>query len=815
MKLPVHRIQCYDFSPQSFTCLSRSDSSLIAAARSDATIEVYDESRNFFMVARIPGSVTTSVESLSWLESRLFYTGALGRVCEIDLDLLSIKESIPVLGTHVCRCLLVFSDSIFVGNDAGFICHFSTDPLAMKHTFPVLAGKILSLACNPNELVAAGTSLGSLTILSFSGIRWTLMSETIHLKIWSLLFLNNILFSGDSRGVVSVWDVNVGGLLQSFPAHSSHVMTLVASMDNKTVFSGGADALVRRYDCRVSEDGQACWDLAGTLRGCRRDIRGLVYLPGQHYDPGSQKENLDTRFEPHRLLAVGMDARLQVLACEQPEKGVEAFANAHRTLACMVGRPRDRVTKDRPHVAALPFWPASCSSTRPDPLSFCCFVRSDAANSPERSLTRWCLFHYPDRLSLVQLARPVESNQGYRVVRSRGTQRFLRMADGVLQLAEIRPKRGSSLVSSCISANGELIAYSDEICTRILKVTVTPGKDCDKPSVFIHRLQFAEKEHSRLSSVRSPSESRLSGSNLTSSSETDTDTDDLSASEIAKFFVINQSTTESVVFPSRVKPPTNDFSLLSTELRSPSGLPSARCLVFTPDSSHLILASRSTAELLCVSVRTGKVRWQLSLTSGTGENVVVHRMLICRERTLCGFLLGLGCSDGRVHLYSAENGRLLFKTPRVPSPTGHFPLPVALAFYHRSHLRFHVSILYTNSQLSEWSIILSASDDDQVYRAAEDVPVQVDAAPNIWLSSLWSVLGSEISTTLGIIHSMAYVDENTWLLASDRYLALLIRNEPHCDLCYPAICNHSTKSGFPTEWGCSLDYLVFTDACAA
>ncbi|KAF5401012.1 hypothetical protein PHET_05591 [Paragonimus heterotremus] len=215
MDLIVHQVQFYDFCPSAFTCISKSDSCLLAAARVDGSLEVYDEKQNFFMVARIPSSVIMSVESVTWISSRLFCTGALGRLYEIDIQRSTIKESVLLIGTPVSRCLVSFGSNIIVGNDEGFITMFSIEPnISQLQALPSLSGiltrflsmflgKVLSLACSTADdgLLAASTSTGALVLIhitmviciksncsSTSHIQHILMTESEDVVVWSVKF---------------------------------------------------------------------------------------------------------------------------------------------------------------------------------------------------------------------------------------------------------------------------------------------------------------------------------------------------------------------------------------------------------------------------------------------------------------------------------------------------------------------------------------------------------------------------------------------------------------------------------------------------
>ncbi|KAF5395083.1 U3 small nucleolar RNA-associated protein 4, partial [Paragonimus heterotremus] len=613
-----------------------------------------------------------------------------------------------------------------------------------------------------------------------------------------LLFCySGVLFSGDNRGTVSVWDVTVGALLHTFPSHIAHVLTLTSSPDENTVFSGGADAIIRRYERCLAEDGQARWELAGTVRGCRRDIRGLVYLSGAHYDPGSELRNLDSRFEPHRLLAVGLDARLQVLACEQPEHGLDGLARAHFTLAYQVGRPRSSDNQGIAHVAALPFWPAACAPTRPPPACFVLTKRpTDSGETLMPKSARLCLLHYPDKLSLIRLARPKPKVDSKIPASCARHDTIVPMSEGLLQLAEVRPRKGMDIISSSLSRCGRFIAYSDLVRTRILKVTVSATENPSLPSVSIARVSWDQGECKRklghaagLSpplgehrnhdvSASQLDASRLSGSNMTSSSETDTDTDELSPTAIAKFFALDESSASKIV---STRSPVSAVAFLppNPNLVHPDpGLPSAHCMVFTPDSSAIILVTRETNQMCCISLETGKDVWRTNLKSDTGVTFHCHHLSISKTKKHIGFVIGLCCSDGRFRLWSSQTGQPLFTCPCLPSASGLPPLPVCGTFSNVPNKPLNVSILYTNSQLSEWQLDIIPKRNDAVSDGEIASPIRLEAKLNMWLSKLWLKMEHEVRTLLGVFHSVSYVGLNRWLLASDCFLLLLIRDKP-------------------------------------
>lgn len=124
--MTCHRINFYEYQPSPFLCLARSKCGLIAAGRSNGSVDVYDENRDFFIVAHFPRRLCCSVESVVWMQSRLFCAGALGRLVELDIQASSIKGSCLLVGSPVARCMTVFEDNIVVGFSRAFWFLFSS-----------------------------------------------------------------------------------------------------------------------------------------------------------------------------------------------------------------------------------------------------------------------------------------------------------------------------------------------------------------------------------------------------------------------------------------------------------------------------------------------------------------------------------------------------------------------------------------------------------------------------------------------------------------------------------------------------------------
>ncbi|XP_018648498.1 hypothetical protein Smp_152740 [Schistosoma mansoni] len=742
------------------------------------------------------------------MQSRLFCTGALGRLLELDLQTSSIKGSCLLVGSPVARCMTVFEDNIVVGSDEGFITFFSTDKTdpAPKLTIPKLSGKILSVACTHQDegILATGTSTGSLLLISIrdsvSKVMFTLTESNKSCLIWALLFAGGFLFSGDSRGVVCIWDASVGGQLYSFSCHHADVLALASNLDGSIIFSGGADAIIRRFEFSVSETGDGQWQCSGVIRGSRRDIHGLAFIPGHHHDPSAESSFSDVRFEPHRLLAVGQDACLLVMSCESIEKGVGVFALAEKTLAVNVGIPQDEQIADNGYVAALPFWPASVAPSHPSPGYFVTLPIGSVHGTfggQAGASRHLCLLHYPDKLCLVRLGQPLTS--GHKKV----FKKYYSINLGPLQVIEIHPSKGMEFIKSSLSPCGSFIVYSDFKRTRLLKLDVAfknKGRSFCLSKAKVKPVEWSSNSHdsicgstkSRNKRVRLDSWSKSSSN--TSSSETETDTEEiLQDADILQYFTMDKSLQLSGGKDQR-RLSIEDLSDTEQKKLNAITVPPSCLMAFTPKSEHLLLVTQKRGKFVCMSVENGSILWDRNIGEDDALDVRAHIMSVSNILTDCGYLIGLGCSDARVRLYDSPTGSILFTCSCIDSVSGHSPLPVSIAFPNISEQsaespittlsKHRFSVLYTNGQLREWKITIKQSNnvnnsDESDHPTSPPVTTKniIDVGLNKWLVKFWRTMGEEISRSLGVFHSVNYIEPNKWLLASNRFLVVLVSHK--------------------------------------
>ncbi|BHF71498.1 U3 small nucleolar RNA-associated protein 4 [Sparganum proliferum] len=688
-------------------------------------------------------------------------------------------------------------------------------------------GKVLSLAVDAekHKVIAVGDSLGKVHLINidscsvFSTFCLDAESSVLPTVVWSLLFVGGVLFSGDSKGRVSLWNIKVGGMICSFASHSADVLALAASPDSMSVFAGGVDPIIRRFDFSHSGS-SARWQAGGLIHGCQRDVHGLVYIPlnktGGVVDGGLRQVD--------RLLAAGDDGRLTLLACSSTsDLGVDAPLRAHQTPAAQVGQPRGEKSSSISSVAALPLWPLSLAPSLPVAMQFAreTFVASNSSSPP----ARLGLLQYADHMNLIHFPRrPKTFFKKSNEANDDKNRNFL-------CLAEIRPRRGQQVLTCAISPCGRFVAYSDTTRSRVLKVAHPESwlfdRNCPSQLVTISRLGWAhlgsERKRRRRSISRASSEERSVGAAASTPTTANTGsggTSELDSDSDEGRLFLDQSSADLFTAASNGLPDTELANVAPTaadkkrpssamvpadQTDDSSALPAARLLAFTPDSNGLVSVDTATQQVTYLDLQTGCERWHF--TPGAGAPVGVHLMRMEKfalklsstkgSPTSQGQVtfLALGCADGRVLLHCLETGgQHLFTCPRIHSDSSLCaPRPVAVAFHtptalmpsskssSPARLDLRLSILYTSSQLVEWQVPISVEPCPESGAGKFKVSVREHPVQDPWLLKFWASVGKEWNRRLPPFHSMDYLGPSgdCWILVSAGFVVYLDRTKPY------------------------------------
>ncbi|KAL3698853.1 hypothetical protein R1sor_012929 [Riccia sorocarpa] len=316
--LEVHRWRQIDWAPSAVVALATSiDGTVVAAARENGSIELWNVapgSVGWHCHLTIPGKEESAVSSLAWCKAggnqstpwgRLFSAGLDGFITEWNLETLQPKEIVESYGGSVWQLAVEpehaesasngvlrskngdesdddessssdrenedeksrpavknsVEQGVAVGCDDGCVRIFtvgdSQSGMVYRKAFPRVKGRILSVAWSTDaSRIYAGGSDGCIRCWDTTSIRELFRitaglggrSTGSELCVWSLLALSNgTVVSGDSTGSVQFWEAEHGTLLQHHSKHKADVLALAAAPSHKIVFAAGADGQVTLY----------------------------------------------------------------------------------------------------------------------------------------------------------------------------------------------------------------------------------------------------------------------------------------------------------------------------------------------------------------------------------------------------------------------------------------------------------------------------------------------------------------------------------------------------------------------------------------
>lgn len=281
-------------------------------SRQDHSIEIWNVMNAPFVECTIAGCEENSVESLLWIDSRLFSTGLHGAVVEYDLTILGIKHEIMVVG-GVAWCMDVNHEKsrLAVGTENGYINIFIVEEqLIYERIFDKQKGRILCIKWdNTGDMIYTGSidtvrvwnTVSGHVIHKMTTCRSKIKKETI---VWCLAVTDeNVIVSGDSQGCLCFWDPTMGVLIESHDSHAADILAVTLSEDKNIVYCTGVDPVVRTF-CRVmlKSSGKSQW-----VRGIERklhihDVRALVETNGKLYSAGVDGYLAVSSYPPKNLV---------------------------------------------------------------------------------------------------------------------------------------------------------------------------------------------------------------------------------------------------------------------------------------------------------------------------------------------------------------------------------------------------------------------------------------------------------------------------------------------------------------------------------
>ncbi|KAL0124623.1 hypothetical protein PUN28_006462 [Cardiocondyla obscurior] len=310
----IHNIRFYNLVPKSVTCLCHeSKTKKLALARNNNSIEIWNVENAPFIECTIAGHAENSVESILWIDSRLFSTGLQGTVIEYDLRMLSIKHEQTVIGGAAwCMDVNQEKSCLAVGTEDGFINTFTVhkDKLIYERIFDKQEGRILCIKWdNTGEMIYTGSTdtirvwsaISGHAIHKMTTSKSNIKKETI---VWCLAVTDdNIIISGDSHGFLCFWDPQMGVLIESHESHAADILAITISHDMNVVYCAGVDPVVRSF-CKVvlKSSGKSQWVKGIERRLHAHDVRALVEANGKLYSAGVDGYLAVSSYPPKNLV---------------------------------------------------------------------------------------------------------------------------------------------------------------------------------------------------------------------------------------------------------------------------------------------------------------------------------------------------------------------------------------------------------------------------------------------------------------------------------------------------------------------------------
>ncbi|XP_063976661.1 U3 small nucleolar RNA-associated protein 4 homolog [Diachasmimorpha longicaudata] len=311
----IHHVKFYNLAPRSITCLSyEKTTKKLALSRNDNSIELWNVSHTPFLEQVIPGDPRDSIEALLWIGPyRLLSTGLRGFIIEYDLISLKPKYSQSITGGAAwCLDVNPLHTRIAVGTEDGYVNTFTItqDNLVYEKIFDKQKGRILCLKWDntgdmiftgSNDTVRVWNANSGHAIHKMTTGRKQNKKETI---VWCLgVTSDNHVISGDSRGVLLVWDPSVGTLIESHESHTADILSLAVSEDSNIIYSAGIDPVIRSFSkVLLKSSGRYQWVKGIERRLHTHDVRALVETNGKLFSAGVDGYLAQSSYPPKSLV---------------------------------------------------------------------------------------------------------------------------------------------------------------------------------------------------------------------------------------------------------------------------------------------------------------------------------------------------------------------------------------------------------------------------------------------------------------------------------------------------------------------------------
>jgi len=290
--MEVLRTRLCEWQPIGIDALAfspRTEEPRLAVGRASGAVELWDTT-TWHLHSSSQGHARRSIRDFAWFQDedegvwRLISAGLHKDITEWDLASLQPQVSVPSGGGAVWA-LRVQGQRAIAACDDGTVRVFSlkggAGSVSYKQQLKVSSLRLLSITEFDDDFVFAGGSDSHIS-------KWSLATGTCEAKIqvekgakadtlvWALVRLgSHAIASGDSLGLVQVWDPIVCTMLHRFESHQADVLTLAASPTGDILLSGGIDAQVCTF--AYQSGGEERWMFVNSDFCHTHDIRSIAF----------------------------------------------------------------------------------------------------------------------------------------------------------------------------------------------------------------------------------------------------------------------------------------------------------------------------------------------------------------------------------------------------------------------------------------------------------------------------------------------------------------------------------------------------------
>lgn len=264
----------------------------LAVGRANGVVELWDTSK-FHLRLSTPGNSKRSIRGLVWLpgspessdgQMRLFSAGLHREITEWDVRTLQPIASVASGGGPVWS-LTKGDGKVFAACEDGSVRMFSVgqEPGDITMLGKLAAGtsRILSLTTFGTDHIFVGGSDSRIGKWSLStrtceaNMRVERLGKENATLVWALATLgDHAIASGDSLGLVCIWDPIACVMRHRFEQHQADVLVLATDQDGNTLLSSGVDAKISIFGRQ--ETGEERWVYRNADFGHTHDVRAIV-----------------------------------------------------------------------------------------------------------------------------------------------------------------------------------------------------------------------------------------------------------------------------------------------------------------------------------------------------------------------------------------------------------------------------------------------------------------------------------------------------------------------------------------------------------